>query len=89
MPRASTPQSDRVPSASSASSGRAIKRDRESNGKEKGKSTEDIGMYLDRFLEDVSDLPSELQVIHPLSYVFACRMCIDLLAAQVQTHSGT
>jgi hypothetical protein len=65
MPRASTPQtpqSDRVPSASSAASGRQLKREREINGKDKGKSAEDIGMYLDQFLEDVVDLPSELQV---------------------------
>ena len=62
MPRASTPSSDRVPSATSASSGQRVKRERASNGKEKGKSAEDIGMYLDQFLEDVSDLPSELQV---------------------------
>ncbi len=39
-----------------------MKRERESNGKDKGKSAEDIGMYLDQFLEDVVDLPSELQV---------------------------
>ena len=63
MPRASTPSSDRVPSAASASSGQRLKRERSSEGKEKGKSAEDIGMYLDQFLEDVSDLPSELQVI--------------------------
>jgi hypothetical protein len=86
MPRASTPQSDRVPSASSAASARPIKRERDNVGKEKGKSAEDIGMYLDRFLEDVSDLPSELQVIDPIAHV----CCIShnfslayLVAAQV------
>ena len=52
-----------MPSAASASSGQRLKRERSSEGKEKGKSAEDIGMYLDQFLEDVSDLPSELQVI--------------------------
>ena len=61
MPRASTPQSERQPTASSATE-RPVKRERESGGKDKGKSAVDIGMYLDRFLEDVNDLPSELQV---------------------------
>jgi hypothetical protein len=65
MPRTMTPQSDRLPTASSASD-RPVKRERESSGKDKGKSAEDIGMYLDRFLEDVNDLPSELQVIYAL-----------------------
>ena len=39
-----------------------MKRERDLGSKEKGKSAEDIGMYLDHFLEDVVDLPSELQV---------------------------
>jgi inhibitor of growth protein 4 len=65
MPRASTPQTpqpERTQSASSAGSGRSVKRERDIGSKEKGKSAEDIGMYLDHFLEDVVDLPSELQV---------------------------
>jgi hypothetical protein len=70
MPRASTPQCERVPSASSASSGRVIKREREGQSKEKGKSAEDIGLYLDQFLEDVSDLPSELQVTELINCIF-------------------
>ena len=61
MPRASTPQSERQPTASSATE-RPVKRERKSGGKDKGKSAEDIGIYLDWFLEDVNDLPSELQV---------------------------
>ena len=85
MPRASTPQSERLPTASSATE-RPVKRERESGGKDKGKSAEDIGMYLDRFLEDVNDLPSELQARQTYS-VTAFVVCANVPSAQIQVDS--